>query len=77
MSWKFFKKKLCPIEWSYNCPVASSGGPNQSADGSAQRAAHPVDGAIHGVLLHAVLDALRRHGAGGHLWQVGAGDSRD
>lgn len=29
---------------------------------------HPADGAHHGVLLPAVLDALRPHGPGGHLW---------
>lgn len=53
-----------------------SGGPDQPADGSAQGAAHPVDGAVHGVLLHAVLDALRHHSAGGHLGQAGPGQSR-
>lgn len=70
------KKKPRLTELSQNSPAASSGGPDQSADGSAQRAAHPADGPVHGVLLHAVLDALRRHGTGGHLWRVGAGDSR-
>lgn len=53
----------------------SPGGQGQSAGSSAQRAAHLVDGVVHGVLLHAVLDALWHCGSDGHLRSVWTGQS--
>lgn len=48
--------------------VRSTGREDQRAGSSAQRAAHSADGVVHGVVLHAVLDALRGYGPDGHLW---------
>lgn len=45
-----------------------TGGQDQPAGGSAQRAAHFGHGVFHGVLLHTVLDALWHCGADGYLW---------
>lgn len=50
-----------------------AGGKDQPFGSPTQGAAHPPDGAVHGVLLPAVLDALRRHSADGHLRHVRAG----